>query len=90
MEVEVSTVAAEVLVAVAFVAVVDLAAATVVEDMATAVIAAAGEWVRCMTVPGTEGSTADRRRAALEEEEVGPRVEVPAADGPVGAGIAGT
>lgn len=75
--VEVSTEA--VLVAVAFVAVVGLAA-TVVVGVATAAIAVAGD---------LEGWEADCRGAALEEEEAGPRAEVPVADGPVGAGIAG-
>jgi hypothetical protein len=86
---EVSTAEEEVLGAVAFMAVVDLAAATMVEGVATEAIAAAGEWVRCMAVAGTVGWAAVRRRAALEEEEAGPRVEV-LADGPAGAGTEGT
>ena len=88
MAAEVSTAEEEALGAVAFMAVVDLAPATMVEGVATEAIAAVGEWVRCMAVAGTVGWGA-RRRAALEEEEVGPQVEV-LADGPVGAGIEGT
>ena len=63
-----------------------LVAATMVGVTATA----AGEWARCTAVAGTEGWAPVRRRAALEEEEVGPRVEVPRADGQAGAGIEGT
>jgi hypothetical protein len=88
--VEVSTAEAEVLVAEAFVAVVDLAVATMVEVTATAAIAAVGEWVRCTAADDMEGWAAVRRRAALEEDEVGPRVAVQAADGPAGVGTAGT
>jgi hypothetical protein len=78
----VSTVAAAVLVVAAFTAVVGLAAATMVE-----VATAAGEWVRCTAAADMEGPVP--RRAALEVEEVGPRVKVPVADGPVGAGTEG-
>ena len=88
--VEVSTAEAEVLEAEAFVAVVGLAGATMVEVTATAAIAAAGEWVRCTAADDMEGWAAVRRRAALEEEEVGPRVEDLRADGRAGAGTAGT
>jgi hypothetical protein len=88
--VEVSTAAAEVLAAGAFAAVGAPAAAIVVEDMATPAIAAAREWVRCTAAGGTVGWAEVRRRAALEVEEVGPRVEVLVEDGPVGAGIEGT
>jgi hypothetical protein len=86
---EVSTAEEEALGAVAFMAVVDLAAATMVEGVATEAIAAAGERVRCMEVAGTVEWAGARRRAALEEEEAGPRVEV-LVDGPAGAGTGGT
>jgi hypothetical protein len=88
--VEVPTAEAEVLVAAAFTAEVNLAVAIMVEGMPTAAIAAAGESVRYTAAAGTEGWAAVRRRSALEEEGVGPRVEVLAADGPVGAGTEGT
>jgi hypothetical protein len=82
---EVST-AAAVLVVVAFTAaVVVLAVATMAEGTATAAIAVAGEWVPCTAADDMEGWVAVRRRAALEEDEVGPRVAVQAADGPAGA-----